>query len=362
MDWYPTFTALDCRNDPVTAEVVVSQSLLDTSSPSWTAQPPYLPAFTLNSSVDCLGFRDVTYPSFRTVTKLISSSMDVPLLPRSSPSQSTLQDYPFDVYAAPLTLYVRNPQTGTIMAPNISRSFGVAVNFEISLKQSFLLENQLYNLPLESKLQLVFQVERSKATKMFVVMVAITNWLAAGAFLIVFATALVYHSHEIYSEMFVVPIGTVFAFTSIRANFPGAPDGFGQLMTTLIKPLPANLVVENKGTTLGYTILLVTNQWAYSWLSQDMYSTLPFLVIMSICVMISSLSGKEFVIPKPKQDPSQANKSKEFSIRNLSDMSNKSHVSKAATNEITINSEINRDALQCQSFGSQEVLNRIQTI
>lgn len=88
-----------------------------------------------------------------------------------------------------------------------------------------------------------------------------------------------------------VPIGTVFAFTSIRANFPGAPDGFGQLMTTLIKPFPANLVVENKGTTLGYTILLVTDQWAYSWLSQDMYSTLPFLVIMSICVMISSLSG-----------------------------------------------------------------------
>jgi hypothetical protein len=29
--------------------------------------------------------------------------------------------------------------------------------------------------------------------------------------------------------MFVVPVGVLFAFTSIRANLPGAPDGFGLL-------------------------------------------------------------------------------------------------------------------------------------
>jgi hypothetical protein len=28
--------------------------------------------------------------------------------------------------------------------------------------------------------------------------------------------------------MFVVPTGALFAFTSIRANLPGAPDGFGK--------------------------------------------------------------------------------------------------------------------------------------
>jgi hypothetical protein len=27
--------------------------------------------------------------------------------------------------------------------------------------------------------------------------------------------------------MFVVPVGTVFALTSVRANLPGAPTGFG---------------------------------------------------------------------------------------------------------------------------------------
>ncbi|KAJ2919396.1 hypothetical protein MD484_g1039, partial [Candolleomyces efflorescens] len=56
---------------------------------------------------------------------------------------------------------------------------------------------------------------------------------------------MVYPHHGIYSEMFVVPVGALFAFTSIRANLPGAPDGFG--------------------TTL------------------DMFSILPVLIIMSFC-------------------------------------------------------------------------------
>ena len=54
--------------------------------------------------------------------------------------------------------------------------------------------------------------------------------LVATAFLIIVAATLVYSPHQIYSEMFVVPVGALFAFTSIRANLPGAPDGFGKLL------------------------------------------------------------------------------------------------------------------------------------
>jgi hypothetical protein len=53
--------------------------------------------------------------------------------------------------------------------------------------------------------------------------------LAGTAFLVIVAAALVYPPHQIYAEMFVVPIGALFAFSSIRANLPGAPDGFGEL-------------------------------------------------------------------------------------------------------------------------------------
>lgn len=49
----------------------------------------------------------------------------------------------------------------------------------------------------------------------------------AAAFLIISAATLAYPNPRIYGEMFVLPIGVLFAFTSIRANLPGAPAGFG---------------------------------------------------------------------------------------------------------------------------------------
>ncbi|KDR77571.1 hypothetical protein GALMADRAFT_138660 [Galerina marginata CBS 339.88] len=242
MDWYPMFTALNCTNDPPELDIFLTQSLLDPSSPSWTAQAPFLPLYTMNGTEICLDLAETPYPSFRTVTKLLSSSYQTPVLPVSA--QSTLQNYPFDEYIAPFTFSTRNTFTGVINAPNITTSFGVAVNFEISLPTAFVYEKSVNRLHV-SRLEIAFRIKRSKATKIFVVMVAITNWLTAAVFLIMSSATLVYSAHEIYAEMFVLPLGAVFAFTSIRANFPGAPSGFG--------------------TTL------------------DTYSTLPVLVIMSFC-------------------------------------------------------------------------------
>ena len=33
---------------------------------------------------------------------------------------------------------------------------------------------------------------------------------------------------KVVKEMFVIPVATLFAFTSVRANMPGAPQGFGE--------------------------------------------------------------------------------------------------------------------------------------
>jgi hypothetical protein len=172
---------------------------------------------------------------------------------------------------------MRNAETGVISAPNITNSFGISVNFQISLRKCSFMTSQINNLPKQTGLQIAFRVERSKATKAFVVMVAITNWLTAAAFLIMCAASLVYHPHKIYSEMFVVPVGAVFAFTSIRANFPGAPDGFGTKL--------------------------------------DMYSTLPFLVIMSFCsftllllILYRRIHDPEMMPNSPNQQcPEQCN-------------------------------------------------------
>ncbi|KDR69106.1 hypothetical protein GALMADRAFT_934530 [Galerina marginata CBS 339.88] len=155
---------------------------------------------------------------------------------------SALQNYPFDVYYAPLYLYGLDPDTGDYTSLNITKSFGGVVNFQISLRTSGTAEQWLYfNL----------KIERSQATQMFVVVVGITNWLMASTFLTICCATLIYRSHKIYSEMFVVPVGAVFAFTTIRTGFPGAPSGFGATI--------------------------------------DLFTILPVLVIMSLCVSCESL-------------------------------------------------------------------------
>jgi hypothetical protein len=103
------------------------------------------------------------------------------------------------------------------------------------------------------------------------------------------AATLVYSHHQIYSEMFVVPVGALFAFTSIRANLPGAPDGFGKL-------LPRALIIYKvhhdllgfKGTTLGEPVLSPLFYSVISGINPDMFSILPVLIIMSLCVSMAS--------------------------------------------------------------------------
>ncbi len=58
--------------------------------------------------------------------------------------------------------------------------------------------------------------------------------LVTAAFLVISAATLVYPNPRYYSEMFVLPVGVLFAFTSIRANLPGAPVGFGSFYSFFV--------------------------------------------------------------------------------------------------------------------------------
>jgi hypothetical protein len=59
--------------------------------------------------------------------------------------------------------------------------------------------------------------------------------LIAIAFLLVSISTVVYPNQELYSEIFMLPIGALFACTAIRANLPGAPSDFGtsELLSTI---------------------------------------------------------------------------------------------------------------------------------
>ncbi|KAF9551922.1 hypothetical protein CPC08DRAFT_768606 [Agrocybe pediades] len=259
MDWYPRFTQLNCTAEPQIIDIYVPSMFLDTTSPSWTFGPQDRPAFRLNSTQLCFGF---PFVSFKTVTKLLATKryVDQTIWERSS-----LQNYPFDKYMAPFAFYSQVLGSKAIQGLNVVDSFGVAVNFQVSLLDS-ILKSDAGVLAGREMLLFDILIERSQATKIFVVMVAITNWLIAIAFLTICAAATVFTDSEIYNEMFVVPVGATFAFTSIRANLPGAPPGFG--------------------TTIGAILCFSPLDYDWSMLSlftADIFTTLPVLVIMSLC-------------------------------------------------------------------------------
>ena len=129
-------------------------------------------------------------------------------------------------------------------------------NFEISLLSSSITYGGVAGLP--AQLQIYLLIERSMATKVFVVVVAIMNCecletscnfrhtvcsvvcpgLTAIVFVTICAATMVYPNPEIYSEMFVVPLGALFAFSSIRSNLPGAPVGFGEVFSKIFELCP----------------------------------------------------------------------------------------------------------------------------
>ncbi|KAF8991241.1 hypothetical protein BDQ17DRAFT_1413775 [Cyathus striatus] len=249
MDWYPSYTSyIDCSGNwfPV-YDVQTDPTLLDSTSPTFHDVSPYPALSRLNKTEDCIGTTFGLPPSFRTVTRLVSSNVS----DARSPVHKNLQGYPFDIYVAPFVFYVKNVDTGAIIAPNVTKSFGVAVNFQLSLSKSLV----IYNRFGDGRLYFELRIERSRAIKVYTIMVAITNWLVATAFLIISASTLVYDVPHIYSEIFVVPVGALFAFTSVRVNLPGAPPGFGTTMD-LYSTLPVLIIISLCSVFLLLTILL----------------------------------------------------------------------------------------------------------
>jgi hypothetical protein len=103
----------------------------------------------------------------------------------------------------------------------------------------------------------------------------------------------VYQSAEIYGEMFAVPVTTLFAFSSLRANFPGAPAGFGKGWSMLIY----GILMMKLNRSDYWSVLLFrntdTNLLTKFDVMSDAYTILPVLIIMSLCVSNDSFSFSE---------------------------------------------------------------------
>ncbi|KAK7045008.1 hypothetical protein R3P38DRAFT_2508435 [Favolaschia claudopus] len=228
MDWFPVG-----RNVCITgmespfglADIFINDGYLDSTTPTFEAFPPYSPVYQYNATAACNEHVAPLFPTFRTVSKIIGTN---PLVdPRHGESQSSLQQYPFDVYYAPVYVEAVDHATGKHIGTQIARSFGAAVNFDIQIVYSGSFTTVPQGEIATPNVLFVLEIRRSMATKVFVLAIAVTDWLVAIAFVVICASTTVFHHHDLYTELFVLPVGAVFALTSVRANFPGAPVGFG---------------------------------------------------------------------------------------------------------------------------------------
>ncbi|KAF9556118.1 hypothetical protein CPC08DRAFT_820643 [Agrocybe pediades] len=248
MNWYPTLVT-DCPpSAPITMDIFMPRELFSNGDPSTSADADDKLVYRFNVTKLCAG--SGADPSFTTVTNIISSKKTIQQQQVSQ--RATLQSYPFDVYIAQLVMYSRNLGSESPGKPvRITDSFGIAVNFEVSFLNTFVNGGQSGS---SEQLFVSLQIQRSAVTKIFVVVVGVANWITAVAFLTISAATIVYRSASIYSEMFVVPIGTLFAFTSIRANLPGSPSGFGTTID-IYTILPVLIIMSFCSVSLLLTIL-----------------------------------------------------------------------------------------------------------
>ncbi|KAJ7176966.1 hypothetical protein C8R46DRAFT_47156 [Mycena filopes] len=221
VDWFPV--PVNCSAPELIINFFVDPNLLNTGQDGgWdvvsSTAPPTVPIFQFNTTEGCFPNNLRSFPAFRTVFKLTGFGVSGHLSPRTG----TLQAYPYDRYYFQISLFARTATTGDSVGITLGDSFGIPINFDVIL-------NKDHSTNTEEGLSLEFTITRSHAVIGLVITITVANWLVTIAFLWITVAAFVW-DQEVVAEMFVLPIGTLFAFTSVRAGLPGAPDGFGAVV------------------------------------------------------------------------------------------------------------------------------------
>ncbi|KAK7020333.1 hypothetical protein R3P38DRAFT_3358150 [Favolaschia claudopus] len=225
VEWYPSPVSSDsCENEQV-VDIFTDPNLFSSTDGTSlndmkSSAAPTVPIFRFNSS-DVCSDAPSSASVFRTTLNLI---MGIPNH-RSTSGQAdkdSIQAYPFDEYFLLILMWARLANTNESVGISFDQSFGTPINFELKLDTHTSVNNAV-------GLQLLYTVSRSTGVKALVIIIVVANWLVTIAFLWITVASFMW-DHAIVAEMFVVPIATLFAFTSVRANLPGAPTGFGAVV------------------------------------------------------------------------------------------------------------------------------------
>ncbi|KAJ7148490.1 hypothetical protein C8R43DRAFT_1009152 [Mycena crocata] len=218
VDWFP-LTAL-CLSPELVVNIFADPNLMVASSDKddgpGNTDPPTEAVFQFNTTAGCHPTNRNSFAAFRTVFKLAG------LGSAGRTNTRSLQAYPYDVYLFQISMFAQLASTNASVGIVLEQSFGIPINFDIILDKST-------STNTDEGMLLNFTVSRSKAVVSLVILIVVANWLVTIAFLWITVAAFIWNE-DIVAEMFVLPIGALFAFTSVRSNLPGAPAGFGAVV------------------------------------------------------------------------------------------------------------------------------------
>ncbi|KAH9479213.1 hypothetical protein JR316_0007800 [Psilocybe cubensis] len=194
--------------------IFFDNNLLDNSDDIGNGVPssdvPSTPLFRFNATASSSDFRSNT-PTFRTNIRLFQSG---------SPRRLSLVNYPFDTYAANIFMYAQDSNNKSVNL-HLDVVGGTAVGFTASL---LYIDQSNFGLDAEI-IATEISVRRGALIIAFCIIITIAIWIITLALFLLSFTAVVFGFRQ-RTEVLIIPVATVFAFTQLRASMPGAPPGF----------------------------------------------------------------------------------------------------------------------------------------
>ncbi|EAU87517.2 hypothetical protein CC1G_11189 [Coprinopsis cinerea okayama7 len=129
----------------------------------------------------------------------------------------------FDAYTAEIVLFAEEVGTNATVGVEIGDARGVAIGFETRVAHI----HRRISPPEVADSTII--LSRSILVKLYGIISTIAVWIVTLILSLVMITS-VFFGYKQRPEVLLIPVATLFAFTTLRQSMPGAPEGFGHMM------------------------------------------------------------------------------------------------------------------------------------
>ncbi|PPQ72097.1 hypothetical protein CVT26_006875, partial [Gymnopilus dilepis] len=184
-------------------------AITSTSDKTRSSSRPTDPIFVHNASALAVADVLASTPTFRTDLSLFSPGG----------LESSLIYYPFDEYSAEICIFAQDVRDNSTVGIRFARTRGIAVGFSTNV-----VPRPGVAIP-PGVVDIVITLRRANLVRAFSIVTVLAVWLITLILLLVMITC-VFFGFRQRSDILVIPVATLFAFTQLRGSMPGAPEGF----------------------------------------------------------------------------------------------------------------------------------------